>query len=130
MNSTQDETHKRDAKRDAERYDTRRNDGTQGKTQGETQGETQNGTQNGTQDETNGETEYRKTKRNSGEQNETARIYPTLAGEAPKELSAFSTVSKYNTQDRRRIASHGNIHNTNTNHNGNPYIELVFGMRA
>lgn len=126
MNSTQDETHKRDAKRDAERYDTRRNDGTQG----ETQGETQNGTQNGTQDETNGETKYRKTKRNSGEQSETARIYSTPAGEAPKEFSAFSTMRKYTTQDRRTIASHGNIHNTNTNHNGSPYIELVFGMRA
>ena len=76
------------------------------------------GTQNGTQDETQNETEYRKTKRNSGEQSETARIYSTPAGEAPKELSAFSTVSKYNTQDRRTIASHGNIHNMNTNPTG------------
>lgn len=76
------------------------------------------GTQNGTQDETQNETEYRKTKRNSGEQSETARIYSTPAGEAPKELSAFSTVSKYNTQDRRTIVSHGNTHNMNTNTTG------------
>lgn len=87
------------------------------------------GTQNGTQDETQNETEYRKTKRNSGEQSETARIYSTPAGEAPKELSAFSTVSKYNTQDRRTIVSHGNTQYEHKHH-GNPYIELVFGIRA
>lgn len=66
----------------------------------------------------------------SGEQSETVRIYSTPTGEAPKELSAFSTMRKYNTQDRRTIVSHGNIHNMNTNRYGLPYIELMFGMRA
>ena len=54
----------------------------------------------------------------SGEQSETVRIYLTPTREAPKELSTFSTMRKYNTQDRRRIASHGNIHNMNTNLTG------------
>ena len=46
------------------------------------------------------------------------------------ELSAFSTVSKYNTQDGRRMMSSDGIHNTNTNRNGFHYIELMFGVRA
>ena len=46
------------------------------------------------------------------------------------EFSAFSTVSKYNTQERRRMASSDGIHNTNTNRHGFPFIELVFGVRA
>lgn len=84
------------------------------------------GTQNGTQDET----EYRKTKRDERRARRNgAYIFNARRG-GPKELSAFSTMRKYTTQDRRTIASHGNIHNTNTNHNGRPYIELVFGMRA
>lgn len=46
------------------------------------------------------------------------------------EFSAFSTVSKYNTQDGRRMMSSDGIHNTNTNRNGFHYIELMFGVRA
>lgn len=46
------------------------------------------------------------------------------------EFSTFSTVSKYNTQDRCRMMSSDGIHNTNTNRHGFPFIELLFGMRA
>lgn len=46
------------------------------------------------------------------------------------EFSAFPTVSKYNTQERRRMTSSDGIHNTNTNCHGFPFIELLFGVRA
>lgn len=66
----------------------------------------------------------------SEQQNETAPYILTPPGEAPRKVSAFSTVKKYNTKDRHTIASSDEIHNTDTNHNGNPYIELMFDGTA
>lgn len=88
----------RDAKRDAGRHGTRR--------KGETPSETQGGTA------------YRKTKRDERRAERNGAYIFNTPGEVPKELSAFSTVRQYNTQDRRTIASHGNIHNMNTNPTG------------
>ena len=45
-------------------------------------------------------------------------------------FSDFFTVSKYNTQDRRRMTQSDEIYNMNINRYGNPYIELMFGVRA
>ena len=102
----------RDAKRQAR---TETPSGTQGDTQNETQVGMARDAERDDRYETQSETAYRKTKRDERRAKRNSAYILNAPRGAPYEASAFSTMRKYNTQDRRTIASYGNIHNTNTN---------------